>query len=141
MNRVSAALLSVVVGTFLVYLGFFLTGVFASKIDPQTLGVPAVAVYPLLMFMAWGLPAAILWFTIAAVARSLVIRSALAGSAIEAFILAGITLGLPFKQNELLTLATSLVWPVGFATLLSLTGSLLGSKVRGNHAQRSYQRL
>lgn len=140
MNRLVQTLVVFIIGTGLVWAGFYLTGVAVARVDHRAIGLSASAAYVPLMFLAWGLPALFFWLVAAFFLKHCLVRSALICAAVEVevfVVLAGSWLldtqaGAPNTSisAELSALFETLFPPCLFILLLSPAGALLGARLR-----------
>lgn len=140
-------LATIIAGIALVYAGFYLTGIVATRVDPRTLGLTGSAAFALIMFLAWAAPAAATWLVAGALLKQYAFRYASLCGCVEILGLLAVDLLAPTDpvaigapSSELGILATVLVWPILFVATFSPLAALLGSKLRASPASGDFER-
>ena len=133
LSRALQATLACVVGVALAFLGFYVTGLLASQLDPQTLGISASTGFLFIAIAAWGQPAGVAWLASGSFLPKLPLGLAFLGAGLEVFVLVLSGL-LPSAMHmgvaELRPVAVTLFWPAAFITFFSSAGAILGFRAR-----------
>lgn len=133
MTRFLKLLSTVLAGVALVYAGFYLTGLLAVHMEPKSFGLTARTIFVLIMFLAWGVPPAALWLAAGLTVRWYSLRWAAIGALAQICVFLAISLhqaDIDTSQPALNALVSTLAWPIAFAAVFSLLGSVLGLKLR-----------